>query len=79
MINNAIKRSASFPLLYNQVTYDNLWRNTWQIFCSEKEVLVIWLSIEFMMQHKDKDIASLFQQLLNLNNNNNSNNNNKNN
>ena len=36
MINKAIKRSASFKLFYNQVTYNNSWRNTWRIFDFEK-------------------------------------------
>ena len=72
MNNKPSKRSASFKLLHNQVTYDNSWRKTWRIFNSEKKVLEIPSSIEFMMQHKD--VASLFQQLLNLNNNKNNNN-----
>ena len=81
MIYKAIKRSVSFKLFYNQFTYDNSWRKTWRIFNSErrifnseKKVLEIRSSIEFMIQ--SKDIASLFQQLLNLNNNNKKNNNN---
>ena len=45
---------------------------TWRIFNSFKKELKIRSSIEFMMQHKD--IASLFQQLLNLYNNKNNNN-----
>ena len=56
MINKAIKGSASFKLFYNQVTYDNSWRNTWRIFNSEKanflsgkKVLEIQSSIEIMM------------------------------
>ena len=70
MINKAMKRFASFKLFYKQVTYDNSWRNTWQIYNSEKANLYIRIRNSIMMI-KHKDIASLFQQLLKMNNNNN--------